>query len=314
MNVFRRTICGLIAGFGLLPAVSLLAQSAVNDAASPAPLKSPVAVFRELLAMDPAERAQALAIRPPQIQERLAAKLQEYEILPPDFREQRLRETELRWYLLPLMTESRTNRAARLALIPEDQRKLVGERLEQWDLLPPPLQEELLNSEMTADYFSQLQSAVTEKERQQILAQISPERRTELEAGLERWRNFSEDQRRKLLRGFNGFFELTPEEKKKALNTLSEAERQQMEKTLTAYANLTSGQRAQCIRSFEKFAGMSLPQRQLFLKSAERWKEMSPDEREAWRQLVTVAPIMPLTENAATLPTPLLRHVHAATN
>jgi hypothetical protein len=312
MNVFRRTVCGLIAGSSLLTAVSLLAQSAANESAPPAPLKSPVAVFRELLAMEPAERKQALAIRPPPIQERLAAKLQEYEILPPDFREQRLRETELRWYLLPLMAESRTNRAARLALIPEDQRKLVGERLEQWDLLPPPLQKELLNSELTADYFSQLQSAVTEKERQQILEQISPERRAELESGLERWRNFSESQRQKLLSSFNGFFELTPREKKKALNTLSDSERQQMEKTLEAYANLTPAQRVQCIRSFEKFAGMSLPQRQLFLKNAERWKEMSPGDREAWRQLVTVAPIMPITENTSSLPSPLSHRANAS--
>ena len=307
MNEFRRTVCSLIAGLGLLPAVSLWAQPGADESTSSAPLKSPVAVFRELLAMNSAERQQALSIRPPPVRERLAAKLQEYEILPPDFREQRLQETELRWYLLPLMAGPRTNRAARLAVIPEDERKIVAGRLEKWDLLPPPLQEELLNSEITADYFSQLQSAGTEQERREILGQISPERRAELEAGLARWRNFSDDQRQKLLRGFNGFFELTSQEKEKTLKTLSEAERQEMGKTLEAYARLTPAQRAQCLRSFQKFAGMSVPQRQLFLKNAERWKEMSADERQAWRQLVTVAPIMPDMEPAHLPPLSLLQ-------
>ena len=50
-------------------------------------LKSPVAVFRELLAMSPAERRQALTNLPPEVQKRILAKLLEYESLKSDERE-----------------------------------------------------------------------------------------------------------------------------------------------------------------------------------------------------------------------------------
>lgn len=263
--------------------------------------KSPVTLFRNLLAMTPGERRQSLSNRPPEIQKKLLAKVREYESLKPDEREVRLRTTELQWYLQPLMNLPPTNRATRLATMREDMRRLVEERLARWDMLPPPMQEELLNNEMTARYFTQLESATAEQ-KQKILAQMSPERRAKLEAGLDRWRELSVDQREKTLAGFTAFFELTPGEKRKALASLSSAEQQQMEKTLQSYAGLPPAQRAQCLRSFEKFAGMSLEDRQAFLKNAERWKLMSPAERESWRTLVKFAPMLPPAPSPVLLP------------
>ena len=137
MNQFRRTVF-LLTGMAALLSLPVLAQPTASAVRAPV-AKSPVALFRELLlAMSPADRAQAIAIRPLDTQKRILEKLTEYDILPLELRELRLRETELRWYLRPLMDEPRTNRAARLALIPEDERKLVEERLQSWDLLPPP--------------------------------------------------------------------------------------------------------------------------------------------------------------------------------
>lgn len=256
------------------------------------PLKSPVSFVRELLAMTPAERRQALSNRPPEIKTRILAKLREYQSLKPDERELRLRATELQWYLQPLMSQAPTNREARLARIPEDMRQLVEERLARWDLLSAPMREELLNNEMTARYFTQLETA-NEEQKQKLLSTISPERRAKLEAGLDRWRDLPADQREKTMEGFNAFFELTPKEKQQALGSLSEAEQRQMERTLQAYEKLETPQRAQCIRSFEKFAGMPLADRQAFLKNAERWKLMSPTERQSWRELVNAAPLIP---------------------
>lgn len=258
----------------------------------PAASRSPVEQFRELLAMNLSERRQALTNRPPEVARQIMAKVREYESLRPDERELRLQATELRWYLLPLMTGSRTNRAAQLARIPEPQRKIVEARLEQWDLLPPTYQEELMNSDVTARYFSQLESAGAEQ-RKKLLSQMSPERRAKLEAGLDTWRILPPDHRQKMLKGFNEFFELKPDEKARVLGTLGETEKQQMEKTLAAYEKLTPRQRAECIESFQKFASMSLAERQAFLKNAERWKLMSQEEREEWRRLVEVAPIQP---------------------
>ena len=300
MNFFgRQLFCALLLVTWLVPA-RLSAANLTNAAAIlPVPptlpaqfFKSPVTIVRELLAMTPVERRQSLSNRPPEIASRILAKVREYESLKPNERELRLRATELQWYLQPLMSLAPTNREARLVRIPEEMRKQVEERLGRWDLLPAPMQEELLNNEMTARYFTQLETA-TEEQKQKILGQISPERRAKLEAGLDRWRGLSDEWRKKTLESFNAFFELTPVEKQKALSSLSEAEQRQMEKTLQTYASLAPAQRAQCIRSFEKFAGMSLEERSAFLKNAERWKLMTPDERESWRKLVRYAPVLP---------------------
>lgn len=290
MSSFARTIL-VLAGALAFVCVSSPAQPAPgNDSATP--VKSPVALFRELLAMTPAQRSDAIAIRPPDIQKRILEKLNEYELLPDELRELRLRETELRWYLRPLMDEPRTNRSALLVRIPDELRAQVQERLERWDLLPPNLQDEFKDNDLIASYFAQINSA-TPQEANAILSTIPADRRVVLEKGLDRWKEMSEDDRQKALAAFNQWFELTPEQKAKTLDTVSDQERHEMEQTLSAYADLTLAQRAQCILSFKKFAGMSIAERQQFLKNAERWREMTPDERQKWRELVSMAPIMP---------------------
>jgi len=288
MSSFRRTILALAAA-ALFLCPPLFAQTDSGDSATN---RSPVAMFRELLAMTPEQRKAAIASRPPATQERILQKVNEYLILPGQLRELRLQETELRWYLRPLMDVPRTNRAPLLARIPQPQRKQVEDRLQLWDLLPSQLQEQFKNDDMIKNYFAQASSA-TPEERKAIVAMIPAARRNELEQGLERWQAMTEDQRRMALSGFNQFFALTAEEKEKTLNGISDEERQQMEQTLAAYGKLTVTQRAQCIRSFEKFASMSIAERQQFLKNAQRWQEMTPEERQKWRDLVSVAPIMP---------------------
>jgi hypothetical protein len=251
--------------------------------------QSPISFFRALLAMNPVERVQALTNRTPELQTQILAKVREYESLKPEERELRLRVTELRWYLWPLMTAPATNRAALLANIPEEYRESVEDRLREWDKVPADAQKELLGIEPTLRYFAEIEG-LSDARRRQILATISPERRKLLEKGIEQWGELSEGQRHNTLRRFNQFFELTAVEKEKALSTLSEPERRQLEKTLRTFGSLRPEQRAQCIRSFAKFASLSLEERQQFLKNAERWKMMSPSERQAWRQLVSRLP------------------------
>jgi hypothetical protein len=120
-NMIRLAV---LLGASHLLAASLLAQTAANDPASaaansaparplvvsrppmpPEPVpaipqaRSPISFFRELLAMNAAERRQALTNRSPEGQKQILADVREYESLPPDERELRLRVTELRWYL-----------------------------------------------------------------------------------------------------------------------------------------------------------------------------------------------------------------------
>jgi hypothetical protein len=285
MRAFRRFIFALTAMAAL--GLSLRAQPA-PDGATNHVAKSPVAIFRELLTMSPQERRDAIAIRPPDIQKRILEKLNEYEILPDELRELRLRETELRWYLRPLMDGPRTNRAAALAKIPEALRLEIEGRLKTWDIMPPDLQQQFKDN----DFIASVQAG-TPEQRSELLSQIPSDRRDELKMGFDRWQKMSDADRRTALASFNKFFELTPDQKEEMLDTLSDDEREQMKKTLSSYANLSPAQREQCISAFEKFARMSVAQRQQFLKNAEHWREMTPEERQKWRDLVSVAPIMP---------------------
>jgi hypothetical protein len=244
--------------------------------------KSPVDLFRELLAMNPANRENFLTNRPAANRARILAKVREYEALDANERELRLRATELRWYLLPLLHTSPTNRATRLAAIPDDLRPLIKTRLQRWDILPPPLQQEFFESERALRYFSH----------------VDPTNRPPMPLmppgpGLARGKPLSEEQRQKMAAQFNQFFELTPAEKKKTLNTLSAAERQQMEKTLETFGRLSLPQRQKCLRAFTEFAGLSASEKQEFLKNAQHWSQLSPKERQAWRDLVTHVPDWP---------------------
>jgi hypothetical protein len=254
----------------------------------PAP-KPPVEFFRELLAMSLPERRQALTSHTPEDQKLILAKVREYQALNPDQRALRLRATELNWYLVRLMRLPGTNRAAQLETVPASTRKLVGDRLEVWDKLPPEVRKDFLEKRMAIQGFIELAGGAN----QPASTNISPARRVVLTNGISQIQAMPEDQRQKLLSRFNQFFELTLQEKERALNTLSEPERQQMEKTLRSFGELTPAQRNRCIRSFEKFAGLSLEERNQFLKNAERWKLMTPEQRETWREVVSQVPLLP---------------------
>jgi hypothetical protein len=247
---------------------------------NPPPLpqaRSPVDFFRDLLSMRPMERENFLTNRPPAVRERILAKVREYQALNPDERELRLCATELRWYLTPLLRSAATNRDEQLAQVPADLRGLVKSRLGEWDVLPPPVQQEFLANEHTLHYF----------------ANVDPTNNPGDPAA---------EKLRQIAAQFDQFFELTPGEKEKTLGTLSEAEREQMEKTLQSFDQLPAPQRLQCIRAFTKFAGMSAADRADFLKNAEHWSQMPPQDRQVWRDLVAHVPEWPPLPQSFILP------------
>lgn len=240
-------------------------------------VQSPVSFFRQLLAMSPVERNRSLTNRSPEIRARILAKVREYQALDPDERELRLRATELRWYLTPLMRTSPVDRAPGLAQMPPELRELAQARLAQWDLLPPPLQQEFLANDKALHYFARIPTAdppASNPEQQKIADQ------------------------------FNQWFEFTPVEKQQLLGTLSEAERAQMERTLQTFDQLPAHQRTLCIRNYAKFAGMNGTERAEFLKNAESWSKMSPAERQTWRDLVAHVPLWPPAPPPALPPAP----------
>ena len=278
-----------------LAVFSLVAQTATNLPPQSHLQQDFFGQLRQLLAMPPDERENCLTNRPPEIRERILAKVAEYEALDPDERDLRLRATELRWYLSPLLRESPTNRDAQLAQVPDDVRELVKDRLDQWIILPPSLKQEFLDNEHTLGYFTQMDVSNNPAENSG---------RGPNDVEREHWNALSEAERRQIADGFNQFFELTPDEKQKTLNTLSDAERAQMQRTLQSFEKLPASQRAECVNAFAKFAGMDARQRSEFLKNAARWSEMSPAERQAWRDLVVNVPQWPPLPVGFTVPVP----------
>src|SRR5271170_3060149 len=284
----------------LLAAFQIAAQTnfpAAQSIMPPVPqTHSPVDFFRNLLAMTPRDRNNFLTNKPPEVRARILDKVHEYLALDPNERELRLRATELRWYLLPLLRESPTNRAARLTAVPEDLRDLVVSRIEQWDALPAEFRQEFLDNEHTLRYFTHVDptNSLATGDRH-----YQPDDNDQA-----RWNALSEGEREKITNQFNQFFELTPDEKTKTLNTLSDAERAQMEKTLQAFDKLPGAQRFQCIRAFTEFASMSSKDRAEFLKNAERWSQLAPKERQAWRDLVAQVPQWPPLPTSLLMPPP----------
>ena len=255
------------ASFNNRPAAQSPAEAPASVVAT---TPSPVAFFRKLLAMSPGQRDDYLTNRPPQMRARILAKVHEYESLSPDDRELRLRATELRWYLMPLLQTSPTNRDTGLARVPAELREIVKNRLDQWDILPSPLKEEFQENEQARYYFARIQPPATSEAAQQLAAQ-----------------------RQQISEQFRQFLELTPEEKQQTLNTLSADERAQMQKTLESFGKLTPELQTLCVRNYAKFAGMNAADRVEFLRNAERWSQMSPAERQTWRDLVANVPDWP---------------------
>jgi hypothetical protein len=291
-SFFRPLICFLCLS-GLQAMSQGITYPGSNTAPpEPAPAKSPVAIFRELLSMQPAERTKALADRPEETRKRILAKIREYQSLKPDERELRLKVTELGYYLRPLMRTPATNRAAQVALVPTGYRELVQVRLERWDKLTPTAQQKLLQNEAAIRAMTEVTNRVsTNAIRSFILVNT-----------ISNWNRLSAKDKNELTENFDYFFQLKPAERQKAAKILSPEEKAQIAATLQKYAKLNPDQRAQCIQSFEKLAAMSAKERQQFFRNTERWEMMTPKERDEWRNLVETAPLLPPTSSMPPLP------------
>jgi hypothetical protein len=299
MNCLRQGLGWLVS---FAAAIVLISSAAAQDATNLAtgavsPLlpptvvllpPSPVTYFRKLLAMSPEQLQDTMAKKTPEVRQRILAKVTEYEALDPDERELRLRATELRWYLMQLMNATPDDRVAELSQVPGNLHDLVQSRLEQWEILPPSLQQEFLDNEHALGYFSSVGAT-------NIAGAVnSPSDSPGLNSDeSSRWNALPDDQRQAMLTQFNQFFVLSPSEKQKILGAMSDAERRQMQKTLETFDQLPPQERGECVHAFTQFAGMSRQERMEFLKNADRWSKMSDADRKTWRDLVSHVPQWP---------------------
>jgi hypothetical protein len=268
-----------------------LLQAETSPAPMPKPV-SPVAYFRELLAMTGSERWVELAKRPETQRAALLAKIEQYAAMPASDRELRLRATELRFYLLPLMRLTPEEREARLDAIPAEIRGLIEQRLVQWALIPPEFQRQLLENQAALQLFSRMHPE-SPANADDLVGRLPLETVSGMQEDFARWQALPPAQQVQLLQGFNNFFQLTAAEQARTLRTLSAEERTAMEKTLKQFDSLPASQRAACIQGFQQFVIMPASERARFLENADRWQAMTPEDREQWRRVVGQLSQMP---------------------
>jgi Protein of unknown function (DUF3106) len=291
----------------LVSALAAMGQPAPGDSSGPPPPPhwfehvtngvtlhhlTPVAYFRGLLGMTPAERERVLADKSEQKRQQVLAKVREYEALPPEVREARLLQTELHWRLLVLLPLDPAERKARFREISPIYQPMILSQLARWDDLPGDVRKALLEKESFLRTYIQWQghSAAAQED---LLRKLPAGQRQRWTEELNRWQELPENQREELNRAFRQFFYSTEEEQKETIQTLSETERRQMEQALQSFADLPPVLQRQCVESFGKFAAMSAEERNQFLRSAAKWEVLTAQERQLWRTLVNKLPPMP---------------------
>jgi hypothetical protein len=222
---------------------------------------SPVKTFRLLLTTNAAGRNALLAgkAQRPLIE----AKLREYDQMTSEQREARLQGLELQWQMRTLMRTRPEDRSARLAEIPEPQRKVLQVRLVQWDLLPPPLQKEVLSNETAVRIFTPVLPPPFPTHL--AVPRLSSSRQKLPESASQPWTGLSEERRQRLYVNFRQFIELDPKEKARTVEQFSDAEREQVQKTAGAFDALSKTQRERALEGFRKFAELSPEERQQFI-------------------------------------------------
>jgi hypothetical protein len=292
MSRWRTWVGGGLVPFGLGCLTALAQPVVVTNALPPMPVAhAPVAFFRHLLAAPTNEVERFLAGRSPEQRKIVREKINEYRLLPPPLREWRLKATELRWYLTPLMSLPAESRHQLLQTVPEEDRPLVEARLDQWDRLSAAEQRELLDNELALKYVARPNSAPTPSPEQ--LKNLSVNDRKHLEEAIAQWRSLPEERRQALADRFSSFFNLTKAEQARTLDLFTASEREQLQGSIRSFASLPPAERARCLQSLRQFSRMSTNERLVFLQGAERWKSLSDDQRDVWRRLVNKLPPTP---------------------
>jgi len=202
----------------------------------------------------------------------------------------------LRRELLPLLQTAPTNRTILLSVIPDEDKKLIKERLQYWVQLPADLQKWVLENELMLGYFLSGQAS-NPVELGQNLEAFPVSVRPAITNSIAAFRRLTPDQQQKLCRDFIEVFGLDEAEREKIVaRTLSQGsgdERKQIERLMVSFQKLPRAQQQQCMESLRKFTSMSMPQRVQFLQNAQRWEKMPEADRQAWRSLIRKVPPLP---------------------
>jgi hypothetical protein len=250
---------------------------------------TPVDGFRELLALDLAEREEHLADKKGEQQDYLRELLNEFDALTPTQRELRLRLLELRYRLLPLLSIEPTERLEKFGKIPADQRQFIEAQLRFWDQMSERDRELALKEPDSWSFlpFLARQSAPD------MTPPPLPERTRLLEAEIAKWRALAPEARERSARGLLRFLELDASQQGRVLDSVSAPQRGHLEQIAAAYRQLSPQKRRECLVAFARLAAIDEDERKLFWRKAARWEEMSPEQRAAWRSFTAQLPPLP---------------------
>lgn len=267
----------------------VFAQSRPVAATPPLPkFHSPVEYFRKLLEATPTEREEMLKDRSEAKRGVISVKISEYIILPPPVREWRLKATELRWYLMPLIRREPGQRGDLLKMIPDEDRPLVESRLMQWDGLPAQERKGMLDSQIALGYLARPPMVPVRSSTSQSDPKL---RRNEI--AVANWRRIPREKQDSITSQFNSFFTLSGSEKQKTIALFTGSEQLKLQKTVRSFEGMSDDARRQCLNAMQKIAQMSGDERSMFLKNAERWNSISASERRQWRTLIAKVPPLP---------------------
>jgi hypothetical protein len=175
-----------------------------------------------------------------------------------------------------------TNRAAYLAALPADKRKLVEDRLRTWDILPPPLRDDVLANEKAVRFLTQVRSG---EKAEELMRGMSSEQRTELQQRVDDYNKLPESRREITARNVEKFFGLEAEQRSETLSSLTDRERTVVTNAVARLSILPPTKRELAVEGLRKFKALSPAEQQEFMRTATRWQNMTEKERELWRQL-----------------------------
>lgn len=282
-----------------------------------APIQPGISYFRSLIAASQEERKKLLEGKSEAHRLVLESSLQSYLALSPEERELRLRTMELRYHLTTLLRTSPGQREEKFKLVPERDRPLIEDRLKYWDTLSPAEQSDALENERIIRITGFVNSSTT---RGGSLDGQTSNQVRQIETQLTRWQTLPEERRAQIQRNFTKLFELSDVEKtREQLQPLqlSPLEQALMQSTIEKFKKLSPSQRDLCIRNFDKFAALSAAERRQFLINAEEWQRMKPEDRVAWRKIVSKVPPLPPGLGLPPLPRPsrpVVQKIEVTTN
>lgn len=250
----------------------------------------PGEVFRSIMEMKEDERELYLKDKSLAEQRYIKEKIAEFLNLNPFEREVKFRVWNLRYYFGIVAQIPIQARVQWLNQIPEPYRSALEERLKEWDLLSEDIKKEIISNSRLLEFlvpaFNEPPLPPLPNTKLLLVNQ-------DLEKELAHWKELSTEHRQKILDKFRELLTLRVQE----IADLIKQTHPHMEKLkslLIKISDLPDPEKTNCLKALEHFLQMNVEEQEKFLKKAEFWMSLTPQQRQAWKKLLSDIPMPPL--------------------